>query len=100
MSRPVGYLLDRYLQTSQTFVSNEIDEMRAQGVEVVVVALRRGDRDLEGDHRVLFLEDIPLGRRLWLDHWRWLRRHPIRYLRFLWRVVQLRKDMGLSLIHI
>jgi colanic acid/amylovoran biosynthesis glycosyltransferase len=94
VSRPVGYLLDRYLQTSQTFVSNEIDEMRAQGVEVVVVALRRGDRDLEGDHRVLFLEDIPLGRRLWLDHWRWLRRHPIRYLRFLWRVVQLREDMG------
>lgn len=94
MSRPVGYLLDRYLQTSQTFVSNEIDELRAQGVEVVVVALRRGDRDLPPDDRVLILEDIPLTARLWLDHLRWLRRHPIRYARFLGRVVRFRKDMG------
>ena len=96
MTRPVAYLLDRYLQTSQTFVSNEIDEMRAQGVEVVVVALRRGDRDLPDDDRVLILEDIPLGRHLWRAHVRWLRRHPLRYLRFLLRVVQLRKDMGSS----
>jgi glycosyltransferase involved in cell wall biosynthesis len=94
MSRPVGYLLDRYLQTSQTFVSNEIDEMRAQGVEVVVVALRRGDRELEDDPRVLYLEDIPLGRRLYADHLRWLVRHPVRYARFAARVFQLRKDMG------
>ena len=94
MTQTVGYLLDRYLQTSQTFVSNEIDEMRAQGVEVVVVALRRGDRDLEDDDRVLYLEDVPLGRRLYRDHLRWFRRHPVRYLRFLLRVVQLRKDMG------
>jgi glycosyltransferase involved in cell wall biosynthesis len=94
VSRPVGYLLDRYLQTSQTFVSNEIDEMRAQGVEVVVVALRRGDRDLDDDPRVLYLEDIALGRRLLLEHLRWLVRHPIRYARFAARVIQLRKDMG------
>lgn len=94
MSRPVGYLLDRYLQTSQTFVSNEIDEMRAQGVEVVVVALRRGDRDLDDDDRVLYLEDIPLTPRLYLDHLRWLLRHPVRYARLARRIVQLRKDMG------
>ena len=96
MTGPVGYLLDRYLQTSQTFVSNEIDEMRAQGVDVVVVALRRGDRDLEDDARVLYLEDIPLGRGLWADHVRWLCRHPVRYARFLSRVMRLRRDMGSS----
>jgi colanic acid/amylovoran biosynthesis glycosyltransferase len=90
----VGYLLDRHLQTSQTFVSNEIEEMRAQGVQVVVVALRRGDRELGSDQPALYLEDLPLTRDLVVDHLRWLLRHPVRYARFLNRVFRLREDMG------
>ena len=90
----VGYVLDRHLQTSQTFVSNEIEEMRAQGVEIAVVALRRGDRELPHDPAVLYLEDVPLDRGVWRHHLRWLRRHPLRYVRFLRRVVAYRSDMG------
>lgn len=96
MTHVVGYLLDRHLQTSQTFVSNEIAEMRAQGVQVAVVALRRGDRELGDDQPALYLEDLPLNRDLVADHLRWLLRHPVRYARFLTRVYQLREDMGPS----
>lgn len=98
MTAPVvGYLLDRYLQTSQTFVSNEVDEVRRQGVEVVVVALRHGDRQLPADPRVLVLADLPgrLDARLLLaSHLRWAGRHPLRYVRFLLRVLSTRRDMG------
>lgn len=94
MSPVIGYLLDRHLQTSQTFISNEIEEMQAQGAQVVIVALRHGDRELPADARVLYLEDMPLGGRLIADHLYWLARHPVRYVRFLVRVLQLRRDMG------
>jgi colanic acid/amylovoran biosynthesis glycosyltransferase len=39
----VAYLLDRFPQRSETFVSLEIDELRRQGQDVLVIALGPGD---------------------------------------------------------
>lgn len=95
MTRPVGYLLDFHLQTSQTFVSNEIDELRRQGRALKVVALRHGDRDV-ADPDVLHLSDHPVRRRrALLLHAGLLVRHPVGFVRYLWRLRQVRSEIGL-----
>jgi colanic acid/amylovoran biosynthesis glycosyltransferase len=44
-SRPltVGYVVDKAAELSQTFVTGEIEELRRQGVQVVLVAVREGN---------------------------------------------------------
>jgi colanic acid/amylovoran biosynthesis glycosyltransferase len=84
----VGYLLERYPVVSQTFVSNEIAELRRQGVDVVLAALWAGDDIEVGDRPdVIVHETMPRGRRLALDHIIAMLGNPLRYLRFL-RVVR------------
>ena len=81
----VGYLLDRFRQPSQTFISGEIDEMRRQGVDVVVVSVRPGDAD-PGDAMVL--TELHVGDLAHLRaHVFWALRAPVRYVRF-WRLVR------------
>jgi len=80
----VGYLLERYPVVSQTFVSNEIAELRRQGVDVVIASLWAGDDTETGDHAdVIVHETMPRPRRLAVDHIVAMGRNPWRYLRFL-----------------
>jgi glycosyltransferase involved in cell wall biosynthesis len=83
----VGYVLARYPQLSQTFVSNEVGELRAQGLAVDVVALAPGDPGLDAGDAVL-ATDLPATAR------EWRRRHPVRWARFLWLRHRLRLEMG------
>jgi colanic acid/amylovoran biosynthesis glycosyltransferase len=80
----VGYLLERYPVVSQTFVSNEVTELRRQGVDVVVTSLWAGD-DVGADDRadLIVHEAMPRRRRLALDHLTAMARNPLQYLRFL-----------------
>jgi glycosyltransferase involved in cell wall biosynthesis len=80
----VGYLLDKFKQPSQTFISGEIEELRRQGVEVHVVTVRRGAED-PGDADVL--SDLHVGDLTHLRaHLAWALRSPRRYVRF-WRLL-------------
>lgn len=90
-----GYVLDHHLQTSQTFISGEIEELQRQGLSVRVVACRRGDRDLPPDPAVLHLSDAPASTvEGVLGHLRWAVRRPLRYVRFLTRLWRNRSDLG------
>lgn len=86
MKRPaVGYLLDRFRQPSQTFISGEIDEMRRQGVDVVVVSVRPGGAD---PGEAIVLTDLHAGDLAHLRaHLFWAVRSPVRYVRF-WQLVR------------
>lgn len=53
----VGYVLHRFPVLSQTFVTNEIDELRRRGRRVVVVALERGDAPIDTEGDVLIAAD-------------------------------------------
>ncbi|HET7530036.1 MAG TPA: glycosyltransferase [Mycobacteriales bacterium] len=76
--------MERFPVLSQTFVSNEVAELRRQGVDVVVAALRPGDAAPIGGVPVLPARAAHDGRlRLLRDHARYLLGRPDRYLRFL-----------------
>jgi glycosyltransferase involved in cell wall biosynthesis len=79
----VGYLLERYPVVSQTFVSNEVAELRRQGVDVVVASLWAGDPAQDETPTIIISETHPRRRRAVADHLSAFARHPIRYLRFL-----------------
>jgi colanic acid/amylovoran biosynthesis glycosyltransferase len=94
-AQTVAYVLTKYVQPTQTFVANEVAELRRQGVEVVVVSVERGERAPGADERVVFLDD--LSRRpavLLRDHVLALVRSPLGYARFLSGVRGLRSEMG------
>ncbi len=78
----IAYVVDRYPELSQTFVRDEIAELRRQGTEVRVVALREGG-DLDGDERP---DAVANPARSVLSVFRFARltsRHPLRVLRVL-----------------
>ncbi|HET7312395.1 MAG TPA: glycosyltransferase [Mycobacteriales bacterium] len=81
----VAYTVERFPVLSQTFVRNEIAELRRQGVDVVVAALWRGD-DL-GDEQLpapYLVGARPRSRRtVAREHLRWLVRRPAGYVRFV-----------------
>ncbi|MDX6373311.1 MAG: hypothetical protein QOD98_2299, partial [Nocardioidaceae bacterium] len=79
----VAYVLDRWVELSQTFVVEEVRELRAQDVDVVVIALHHGSSDPLPDVPALFLRDVPSGRAHAREHLRWARRSPQRYAAFL-----------------
>jgi glycosyltransferase involved in cell wall biosynthesis len=85
----VGYVLARYPQLSQTFVSNEIRELRAQGTALEVVMLRPGDDGLDPGDAVL-ATDLDLDGAAAT----WRRRHPLRWARFVRTRHRLRLEMG------
>jgi colanic acid/amylovoran biosynthesis glycosyltransferase len=83
----VGYVLDLYPELSQTFVANEIDELRRLGVTVHVLALHRGDREPRPDEPFIHLAAVPARRmRDYLDFARVLWWRPVRLVRFLSRL--------------
>jgi glycosyltransferase involved in cell wall biosynthesis len=85
----VGYLLQRFPQLSQTFVSNEVRELRAQGMTVDVVALAPGDDGLDpGPDAIVAPAVDPTA----ASYWR--RTHPIRWARFLRARRRLALEMG------
>lgn len=90
----VGYLLERYAVVSQTFVSNEIAELRRQGVTVVVASLWAGDPSPDGDIPTIVIDETERRtRRRIADHLAAAARNPLRYLRFL-TVVRALGDEG------
>lgn len=78
----MGYVLDRWVELSQTFVVNEVAELRRQGVGVVVVALH--EAAVDPDQPALYLRRTAAGRSVQArSHLRWAVRSPLRYLAFL-----------------
>lgn len=88
----IAYVLTKHVQPSQTFVTNEIAEMRRQGVEVAVVSVEHGEQQ---DDSVLYLADLAPSRYAVLRaHTALLLRRPGRYGRFLRHVLLMRREMG------
>ena len=87
----VVYLVRRYPVMSQTFVSNEVAELRRQGVRVTVVSLWRSDDYGADDDDGLVLGSVRIPR---ASQWQALLalvvRHPRRAVRF----ARLRWDLG------
>lgn len=80
----IAYAVERFPVLSQTFVRNEVEELRRQGSDVVVARLYPGEVD--GDVRVPTIDVRgPHNGRLRLlgDHLHYALRRPARYLRFL-----------------
>ena len=89
----IAYVLSRWVQPSQTFVTNEVAELRRQGVDVLVVAVEHGERPAPDD--AVFVADLPRdARTLASAHGRALLTRPWGYLRFLLAVRALRTEMG------
>jgi colanic acid/amylovoran biosynthesis glycosyltransferase len=89
----VVHVVSHYPRLSQTFVSNEVAELRRQGVRVDVVSLFPGDEGLPRDGIVLserfeaFDERRGALRRFRL-------RHPLRYRRFRQAVASVPSEVG------
>jgi colanic acid/amylovoran biosynthesis glycosyltransferase len=78
----IGYVLDRWLELSQTFIVEEIGELERQGVAVTVVALH--ETATPTARPALFLRRTPKGSLPHARcHLRWMVRSPRRYLQFL-----------------
>ena len=91
----VTYVLTKYVQPTQTFVTGEIAELRRQGVEVQVLAMEHGEVAPAPDEDVTVLADLhPSRGQLLAEHARALRRRPVGYLRFLLDVRRMRREMG------
>lgn len=91
----VTYVLTKYVQPTQTFVTGEIAELRRQGVEVEVVAMERGEVSPPPDERVVVLADEhPPRSQLLREHLAAFGRRPLGYLAFLVDVRRLRSEMG------
>lgn len=84
----VVYALTKFHQPSQTFVDLEIAELRRRGVDVRVVSVERGQ---EPRPDAVYLCDHVAD---WSAHVSWMLRHPVRYARFVARVVRLHREMG------
>ena len=93
--RPVvAYVLDLYPELSETFIRLEIDEMRRQGVNVQVLALRRSDTATGDETDVWWVnEELDVSRlRLGFAHLTAMVSHPRRYLAARNRVRQLASE--------
>lgn len=86
----MGYVVGRYPHLSQTFVSNEVDELRRQACDVDVLSLHPGDEP----GAATVLGDVASDRQARLAD-TWFRvRHPARYRRFRRTVALLADEMG------
>jgi glycosyltransferase involved in cell wall biosynthesis len=85
----VAYFVPRHVELSQTFVRDEIAEMRRQGVHVDLFAIDRGDRpDVDAD-ATFVREAYPWGLARVVAHALAFVRHPKGYARYLtdaWRM--------------
>jgi glycosyltransferase involved in cell wall biosynthesis len=96
MSEPrVTYVLTKYVQPTQTFVTGEIAELRRQGVGVEVIAMEHGAvAPEEGDDVVFLCDEHPPRAQLLREHVAALLRRPAGYAAFLVDVVRMRREMG------
>ena len=53
----IAYVVDDWVTLSQTFIRNEVAELRRQGVDVELVALEHGDTTPRADEPAVFLRD-------------------------------------------
>lgn len=58
MTLRVVYVVDEWVTLSQTFIRQEVAELRRQGVHVELVALGRGDLDPDPGERALLLTEV------------------------------------------
>lgn len=75
----IGYVLDKYGAPSQTFITNEVEELRRQGVTVEIVAVA-GD---PAPGALVLQPSGPSRSKVLASHTRWFLRSPLRYRRFL-----------------
>jgi colanic acid/amylovoran biosynthesis glycosyltransferase len=77
----VAYVVDEWVTLSQTFIREEVAELRRQGVRVEVVALEHGDARPNDHEPAVFLADVlppsPAGRAAALI------RHPLATVRLM-----------------
>jgi len=91
--RRVLEVVSHYPRLSQTFVSNEVAELRRQGMRVDVLSLFPGDDGLPRDGIVLSERFEDYGeRRAALRRFRM--RHPVRYRRFRQAVAAIPSEVG------
>lgn len=96
------YVLYRYPQLSQTFVTNEVHGLRRLGADVDVIALEGSDHhdvdpELAGSSRSLARPSLPRALR---DHIWFAVRHPRAYGRYLSAVAALRDHVRLALLRL
>jgi glycosyltransferase involved in cell wall biosynthesis len=96
----VGYVVRRIPELSQTFVTNEVDELARQGVDLALVALEPPTPLPSGtprpdmpNVRAVTLPAEPHGSVLWANLW-YASRHPGRYARFRRTARRLRSETG------
>ena len=82
MSLRVAYLVRRYPLLSQTFVRNEVDEARRQGLDLVVCSLEQGDQLAGGAAPDLLVDGRWSDDELAQAARAHRRRHPLRWRRF------------------
>lgn len=94
---PVVYVLKMFPRLSETFITNEILELKRRGLNLRVVSLMRptgavqSEEALQLAEQATYLPDpgTPDGKRdLWAAHRRLLNRDRGRYLRVLWQVTR------------
>lgn len=89
------YVLSKYVQPTQTFVSGEIAEMRRQGVQVEIIAMEAGELPPQPHERVRVLEhEHPQPLTLVRQHSSAFLRRPCGYARFLVDVRRLGNEIG------
>jgi glycosyltransferase involved in cell wall biosynthesis len=87
----IGYVVDRWVELSQTFIVEEVAELGRQGAHVVVVALH--ESSVDPGRPAVYLRRTPAGVAVQgRAHVRWAVRSPRRYLAFLRLVAALRAD--------
>jgi colanic acid/amylovoran biosynthesis glycosyltransferase len=95
MSQRIGYLTSGYPAVSHTFITREVEALRALGVDVRTFGIRRAPPETlltEHDRRIAdeTFAVFPIDRRrLVRVHARALRSHPVRYLMTLRRALRL-----------
>ena len=91
----VGYLLDGFPKTSETFVTNEMAKLEQLGVGVVAVAIQQGPVKFASTPTHFFQ---------WSCGWffsilhakRWFLTHPLRFIRSLRRLRRVRGETGVA----
>jgi glycosyltransferase involved in cell wall biosynthesis len=89
------YVLTKYVQPTQTFVTGEIAELRRIGVAVQVITIGHGEVAPPAEEGVLVLADLQPGwPQLLSAHAYAAVRRPLGYVRFLVDVGRMRREMG------
>jgi colanic acid/amylovoran biosynthesis glycosyltransferase len=96
------YVLYRYPQVSQTFVTNEIRGLRQLGADVDVISIERSDSDHVDPLRAGASRSLqrPTVRRAAWDHLWFAVRHWARYRDYLGAVARLRDHWRLALVQL